>query len=431
MSLKIGSKEFSKEQTIFLAAGAALVVTLILVFIGVLPGGKRGEEKINISVWVLDEDTKIWDPILIRFENSYPDINATLEEIAPGNYENELLNALAAGRGPDVFMFNSKWLIEHGDKIAPAPSNKMTAETFSGFFPQVAEQDFVSEGRIYAMPLFVDTLALLYNRDIFDAKGVVFAPGTWKEFEEAVAKLRTFENGKMGDKAAAIGGTSASVSNAVDLVGLLMLQNGSTIVNESFTRADFGREGEAGLLQYTKFADPQSPLYTWDDSLGLSNEVFANGEVAMAFAYPSDVREIKDSNPFLDFEVSKMPQLDKSNPVNFANYWGLAVRSGSSNLSAAWDFTIFASTDKASAENYIIETGHAPALRFSINNYLNNPDIGVFAGQALTARSWPQADDDQVDIIFNDMIRNVISDGVTVETAISSARSALTELIRG
>ncbi|KKU11465.1 MAG: MalE-like protein maltose/maltodextrin ABC transporter, partial [Parcubacteria group bacterium GW2011_GWB1_45_7] len=284
MSLKIGSKEFSKEQTIFLAAGAALVVTLILVFIGVLPGGKRGEEKISISVWVLDEDTEIWDPILIRFENSYPDINATLEEIAPGNYENELLNALAAGRGPDVFMFNSKWLIEHGDKIAPAPSNKMTAETFSGFFPQVAEQDFVSEGRIYAMPLFVDTLALLYNRDIFDAKGVVFAPGTWKEFEEAVAKLRTFENGKMGDKAAAIGGTSASVSNAVDLVGLLMLQNGSTIVNESFTRADFGREGEAGLLQYTKFADPQSPLYTWDDSLGLSNEVFANGEVAMAFA---------------------------------------------------------------------------------------------------------------------------------------------------
>ena len=431
MSLKIGSKEFSKEQTIFLAAGAALVVTLILVFIGVLPGGKRGEEKINISVWVLDEDTKIWDPILIRFENSYPDINATLEEIAPGNYENELLNALAAGRGPDVFMFNSKWLIEHGDKIAPAPSNKMTAETFSGFFPQVAEQDFVSEGRIYAMPLFVDTLALLYNRDIFDAKGVVFAPGTWKEFEEAVAKLRTFENGKTGDKAAAIGGTSASVSNAVDLVGLLMLQNGSTIVNESFTRADFGREGEAGLLQYTKFADPQSPLYTWDDSLGLSNEVFANGEVAMAFAYPSDVREIKDTNPFLDFEVSKMPQLDKSNPVNFANYWGLAVRSGSSNLSAAWDFTIFASTDKASAENYIIETGHAPALRFSINNYLNNPDIGVFAGQALTARSWPQADDDQVDTIFNDMIKDVISDGVTVEAAISSARSALTELIRG
>ena len=431
MSLKIGSKEFSKEQTIFLAAGAALVVTLILVFIGVLPGGKRGEEKISISVWVLDEDTEIWDPILIRFENSYPDINATLEEIAPGNYENELLNALAAGRGPDVFMFNSKWLIEHGDKIAPAPSNKMTAETFSGFFPQVAEQDFVSEGRIYAMPLFVDTLALLYNRDIFDAKGVVFAPGTWKEFEEAVAKLRTFENGKMGDKAAAIGGTSASVSNAVDLVGLLMLQNGSTIVNESFTRADFGREGEAGLLQYTKFADPQSPLYTWDDSLGLSNEVFANGEVAMAFAYPSDVREIKDTNPFLDFEVSKMPQLDKSNPVNFANYWGLAVRSGSSNLSAAWDFTIFASTDKASAENYIIETGHAPALRFSINNYLDNPDIGVFAGQALTARSWPQADDDQVDTIFNDMIKDVISDGVTVEAAISSARSALTELIRG
>jgi len=430
MPLKIGPKEFTKEQTIFLAVGVGLILVLLLVFVGVLPGGRGGEEQTELTIWGLDEDTRIWRTTISRFRNSYPDVSVNFMEIDPENYESELLNALAANKGPDVFMFNSKWFVEHGDKVVPAPSTKITASTFAGLFPQVVEEDFVSSDRIYAMPLSVDTLALLYNRDIFDKKGVVFPPKTWSEFEEAVAKIRVFQNGAITEKAAAIGGTSKSVSNAVDLVGLLMMQHGSTIVNENFTRASLGREGEAGLTQYTKFANPQDPLYTWRDSFGSSDESFANEEVAMVFAYPSDVKEIQDKNPFLDFEISKIPQVNVDNPVNFANYWGLAVSSGSQSPDAAWDFVIFATTDKTSAEDYASQVGHAPALRFLIDNYLNNPDVGIFAEQALTAQSWPQVNDDEIDTLFNDMIRSVIEGEATVNKAISSARAEITELIR-
>ena len=430
MPLKIGTKEFTKQQTVFLSVGAALVLVLILVVFGVLPGGKGGRDETSITVWVIDEDTDVWKTTVSRFRDSRQDAHVSIEEIPAAIFEDELINALAAGRGPDVFMFNNKWLVEHGDKVAPTPSSKMTISTFSGLFPQVAEQDFISSERIYAIPLAIDTLALIYNRDILDAKGVVFPPKTWAEFATAVTKIRTFENATLTTKAASIGGTSASTRNASDILSLLMLQNGSPIVNESYTRADFGSKGETGVMEYVKYATPQNPLYTWSDSFGRSNNVFAEEEVAMTFAYPEDVKEILDTNPFLDFEISAIPQVNVATPVNYANYWGLTVASGSQNVNAAWDFVIFATTDRTSAESYIKKTGHAPALRFLIDDYLNDPAIGVFAKQALSAKGWPQPDDDVVSEAFDDMIKGITSGEMTVDKAMDEAESTLTELIR-
>ena len=429
MPLRIGKREFTKQQTIFLSVIGFIILVLLLVLIGVLPGGRDRSEEINLVVWGVDEDTRPWKTTISRFESSYANINVTYESVDSDNYENELLNALAAGRGPDIFMFHSKWLLEHGDKVVPAPSDKIAQEAFRGLFPQVVEEDFVGDGRIYAMPLSADTLALVYNRDIFDRRGVVFPPTTWGEFESAVAKIRTFENGALRERAAAIGGTSASIPNAVDLLGLMILQEGGTMVNDSFTRADFGQEAENALSRYTRFANPQNPFYTWSDSFGDANEAFANEDVAMIFAYPNDVKEIQDINSSVDLEIAKMPQINKSNPVNFANYWGLTVSSRAADTDAAWNFVIFATTDRGNAENYATETGHAPALRSLISSYLNNPDVGVFAEQALTAKSWPQINDDSVDTIFNDMIKSVLG-GATMDSAVSDTRAKLNDIIR-
>lgn len=430
MPLRIGSREFTKEQTIFIAVCTAIVLALILVVLGVLPGGRNKAEAVDIDVWVVDEDTKVWKTTVSRFRNSYPNINVNITEIDPSGYEEELINALAAGYGPDVFMFHSKWLVEHGDKIIPAPSDKISADSLKGMFAQVVGEDFVADGRVYAMPMSVDTLALLYNRDILDKKGVVFPPKTWEEFDASVAKIRAFENGVITERAAAIGGTTKSVPNAIDILGLMMMQNGSLMVNESYTKASFGRGAEVALADYTKFADSLNPLYTWRDSFGDANEAFAKEQVAMTFGYPADVKEIQDINPFLDFEISEMPQVEISSSVNFANYWGFAVSNSSDNPEVAWDFVIFATTDSVSAEEYASQAAHAPALRFLIANYLDNPDLGIFAKQALTARSWPQPNDDTVNATFNDMISSVSVGGLKVGVAISRAESSLTELIR-
>ncbi|PIP29532.1 ABC transporter substrate-binding protein, partial [Candidatus Kuenenbacteria bacterium CG23_combo_of_CG06-09_8_20_14_all_36_9] len=42
--------------------------------------------------------------------------------------------------------------------------------------------------QILGLPLSLDTLTLFYNRDHFNAAGLIQAPSTWQEFNEAVIK---------------------------------------------------------------------------------------------------------------------------------------------------------------------------------------------------------------------------------------------------
>ena len=243
-------------------------------------------------------------------------------------------------------MSKSSWLGEHKNKIVPAPKDKISADLFSTLFPQVAEQDFILDDEVYSVPLFIDTLALLYNRDILDKQGVVFPPGTWEEFELDVPKLREIDEGNITLAAAAIGGTSATVLNAYDILNLLMLQSGVPMVNSNFDRAEIAdKNGERALEFYSQFANPKSILYTWDNSTGSTIDSFSNETVAMVFAYQGDMEGIEERNPFLDFDVSPVPQINKDNPVNVARYYGLSVSAGSKNKEAAWDFVIFATTD--------------------------------------------------------------------------------------
>ena len=202
------------------------------------------------------------------------------------------------------------------------------------------------------------------------------------------------------------------------------------MVNKSLNRADFNPGGEEAVALYTKFADKTSKYYTWNDSFAPSNESFAAGKTAVAFGYPDDVKNIKDINPFIDLGIHQIPQMDLTAPVNFANYWGLAASIQTNNKNVAWDFIIFATTDNDSANSYINETGRTPALRSLINTYLNNPNIGVFAAQALTAASWPQIDNNEISKAFDDMINSVISEGNTPADAIKEARSEVTQLMR-
>jgi len=430
MPLKIGQRQFTKEQTIFLGVAAGIVLIFLLIVVGALPGKRGANPEVDLVVWGAGDKSVVWKGTIARFGKSYPDVNIEYVSVSKTNYESDLLNALAAGRGPDVFMFHSKWLTEHGDKIVPAPTEKMTPLTFAGFFPRVAEQDFVRDGRIYALPLSVDTLAIAYNRDIYDKNQIVFPPKTWDEFQKAVLKITRLEDGVIVESAASIGITSQNIPNASDILSMLILQHGAPIVDAEFNGVDFGRDSEDALKLYTQFGDPENTYYTWNDEFNTSNKSFANEEVALVFAYPDDVTEIREENPFLDFDVRAVPQLNLTDPVAFASYWGLAVSTRSANPNTAWDFVVFATTDSASAQDYITKTGRSPALRFLINNYLNNPDIGVFAGQALIARSWRQADDTAVEEIFNDMIESVLSGERSPRRALGDAKAKLGQLMR-
>jgi multiple sugar transport system substrate-binding protein len=425
--------QFTKNQKIILGVGGAIILFFVLVFVGIIPGLRKDMgHTVKLQLWGVSDDEVVWRDIISKYTASHSNVSVQYTKLNTSDYESKLVDALAAGQGPDIFMFNNSWLPKHKNKITPAPADIINIATFQKkLFPQVVVQDFTEGDVIYAMPLSVDTIALVYNRDIFDQRGVALPPSTWDEFKKVVLQTRSFSaTGTLNKPAAAIGGTIKSITNATDLLNLIFMQTGTNMPGSASGQADFTSQKAVSALNfYVQFGKPGNKYYTWNDALGNDIDSFAAKKTAMVFAYAAQLQDIKSKNPFLNFAVQPVPQFDKDNAVNYANYWGLAVSAKSAHSSEAWDFINYITTNTEVAQSYAIATNKPPALRSLIAQYLTNPVFGPYAEQALTARSWAQPDPDAVSVIFNNMIQSALTRQLTTEQILQSAAGSINELI--
>ena len=425
---------FSQRQAIIIGVGAVLaLVFLVLVVLNIKSGPDKVVE-VQLSVWGT-ENKKVFESIMEGYSTFRTNAEVTYTQINENRYEEELLDALAAGRGPDVFFIDNNALFRQKNKLTPINRTQLDLVRLRDIFPQVVEQDFVSEGEIYALPLYIDTLSLVYNKDLFDQASVVFPPGTWQDFQGTVQVLRKVGiNGKILQAGAAIGGSDKSISNAQDILYLLMLQNGVPMVNSSFSSADFSAQKGLGLQAfnfYTQFANIVSPYYTWNDSQPEFLESFGRGETAMIFAYKKQIDSFQDGSPFLNYAVVPAPQpagTDKS--LSYSDYDGLAVSGQSKVKTWAWDFILYATTRPQVATTYLDLTKRPPALRSLISEKINDETFGVFARQALTARSWKQADDLRIEKIISNAISNVLTGKEDTKKALDNAERQVTEIMK-
>lgn len=421
----------TRNQIVILFAGVILIAGLVALLIY---GSKKNTNELSgtINFWGVFDSPAAIGEVISAYRASQPKVSVVYRQIDPLNYENELINALASGRAPDVIMFHNSWLPKHVNKVAPINPSQISISQYRNLFPQVVEQDFAPDGSIYALPLYIDTLALFYNQDIFDNKSIAVPPKTWEEFEKLVPRLRELDKlGRIQKAAAAIGGSNRSINRAPDLVSLLMLQTGTQMVTNNFQRASFdSKEGVNALNFYTKFANPISPAFTWSDSFGYSLDSFSAGDTAIMFNYAYQAAYLKDKNPFLNFRMIPMLQPEtRSQDVNYANYWGLAMTVAAQNKEAAQDFIVKVTSDPAIAERYLSATQRPPALRSLISKYLNDPEIGIFARQALTARSWPQIDNIEIDKVFSDMVVSVLTNRLSTQKAVEEATGKVSQLM--
>lgn len=431
---------FTKNQMIIIFAAVFVVIVIILIFVGVLPGRKQageggglgnigGGQQAEITFWGVEEDQFI-RPIIEAYGQVNKAVRISYTQFSESDYERNLINALANGRGPDILMIHNTWLPKHFGKVYPLPATAGFSITqMRQLFPQVVEADFTDGATIYALPTYIDTLAFLYNKDFFDTKGIAVLPKTWNEFQYVVPRLRILDfSGKISQAAAAIGGSERSIYKASDLLNLVMLQSGTQMLDES-GRAAFARSGgEEALNFYLQFANPNSSAYTWSDNLRNSLDFFSQGGVGAIFNYQSAIAPIKARNPYLNLEVAPMMQLNANQPINYADYWGLTVSNQSKDPATAWNFIMYFATDPSIAEKYLTESKRPPALRSLIQKYLNDPDLGVFARQALTARSWPQPDSAAIKQIFSNMIELLLSGRLTINQALEQAENEVNSL---
>jgi ABC-type glycerol-3-phosphate transport system substrate-binding protein len=424
---------------------------------------------------------EIWGPLdsndaLREIFDSYRKINPNItnivyRKIAAETYKKELLEGLASGQGPDIFLINNAWLNSFKDKILPAPivpgNGVINEQKFRNNFVDVAVADFVEQGQIYAAPLSVDSLGLYYNKDLFNQAGIVSPPGTWNEFIEDARKLTHINAfGEITQSGAAMG-TAYNINRSTDILGLLMLQNGTEMVDGN-GRVKFdgsvaigGRSaspGENALDFYTQFAKSSSSNYSWNSNMHYSIDAFSEGSAAMMLNYSWHLGTIAEKAPKLNFAVAPVPQLENSPKVDYANYWAYVVAknktsndnvpgavsktpsvSNETRVGEAWLFLTYLTTkpdgtftvktssssvgksvsaDFDPAKSYLSKSHEPAARRDLIEQQKTDPQIGVFAESNLVAKSWKQPDSDAVESILAEMIDQVYRGKTKVSDAL-------------
>ena len=333
-------------------------------------------------------------------------------------------------------MFHNTWLAKHGEKIVPMPEGEtwVTVKSFREQFVDVAGQDLIFGNRIYAMPLYVDTLALYYNKDILNSAGITRPAQTWDEFNSDVEVVTRLDgSGNIAQSAAAIG-TARNINRSTDILAGLMIQSGVRMLDTENSSATFARPvnntavGEIALKYYTDFANSSVRTYTWNDSQYYSIDAFAEGRTAMMFNYSHQIPILRAKNSRLNFGVAPIPQVSSNDSKTYANYWTVAVSNSSQGPEEAWKF-ITHLTSKEGALSYLNATLRPAARRDLIELQRNDLDLGVFAMQALTARSWFQIDNVAIESIFADMIEDVNFGRSSIREALQNAESRVNVLM--
>jgi len=429
----------NKRNLIIVALGVIFLVIggLFIAFQGLNPIGPdspKGTAKIqaNLMMWGVWDSSSLMGEYIDQFNKRYPNIQIEYRKQSAAQYEDQLVNALAEERGPDIFAMHHTWLNKHKPKMAPAPERIITEKKFRERFVSVVEEDFISEkGNIYGMPLYVDTLALYYNRDMFDDAGIVDPPKTWSEFQSDVKKLTKINEFGRIEQAGATLGTVNNINRPQDIVGLIIEQ--SLAARQNKTMPNFGNDaGEQGLKFYTDFANPQKTVYSWNKNQNYSVDAFANGKAAMTIGYSYLAEQIEAKSPRLNFQISKVPQIStESDLANYTNYWGYTVSSQASDAErfAAYLFLKFL-TNKQNVQDYFVKTKRPTSRQDLIEKQSQNLQYGVFAEQILNAETWDQPNNSKVDEILGQMIKDVNSGAATADEAASNAASQIQSLMR-
>ena len=433
---------FNRAQlVIFGAIGVIMLITILVIF-GVIPGLRPpSPAKFTISVWGF-EDEELWSLIGEKYHEELRHVTVEYDKKDPANYERELLNALAAGSGPDIFVLNNTQIEEHKDKLLPLPEEELSfraRDYKSAFFDAAAADLITNKGEILGLPLALDTLALYYNRDYFNSANISSPPQTWEGLIDAVKRLTTYsEVGTVLRSGIALG-TSANVEHAVDIVSALMMQSGVELIDRAerksklvsgTTPSGTQEPAEAALSFYVSFADSAKRTYTWSGFFPNSLDAFTQGKTAMMMGYASDIPLIVEKNPHLSFDVSPFPQPENSSiKAYFARYNFEAVSKRSPRGTDGWRFLLWLANkenDKIFSEALKL----APARRDLAGEKAPAEHLDIFYSQVLSAKTWLVPDEEKISVMLTEMIDSAVNKTATPGAAVGRAHTRLDNLLK-
>ncbi len=349
----------------------------------------------------------------------------------------DLVEAIAAGNGPDLVVFPAADIVSQGNKLQSIPYGNLSKRTFDDSFIQAGEVFLASDG-VKGIPFTVDPLVMYWNRTLFSNAGIASPPRYWDELTDMAPKLtHADKNGTLTQSAVALGAWG-NIDHAKSIFLTLADQLGNTVITSDgkggyrSTLSDAGTGAvnpvDSALRFYTDFADPVKPVYSWNSAEPDSRSAFVAGTLAVYFGTASELPAIRAANPNLNFDVANVPAVRGGGSGVAADVTALAVPRGSRNPQGA--LVVAEALTSNASEQILTSMYPVPSVRRDAPPAAPGDAYGtMFRNAALVSFSFLDPDPSSTDSIFKRMIENVTSGKLQVSDATLAAHQELNALL--
>jgi multiple sugar transport system substrate-binding protein len=237
--------------------------------------GSGSTDSMTVTIW--DSNQQAGIQAIADEWSETSGISVKVEVVTWDNYWTLLEAGVQGGTMPDVFWMHSNnaqlymendALLQLDDYIASDD-----AINLDNYYSGIVNLYTRSDGNVYAIPKDHDTIALLYNKAIFDEYGLAYPDETWS-WEDVYEASAAIYEASGGDTY----GYALNVSNNQDSWYNIVYEYGAEVINDTHDGTTIGSdEGKAAMemvRQLLSVSVPQTVVAeTGTDSLFLSNKV--------------------------------------------------------------------------------------------------------------------------------------------------------------
>lgn len=289
--------------------------------------------KITVAIW--DNGQK---PGLQKIIDAYTAASGNQVELQVITWEQywTLLEAGASGGDmPDVFWMHSNEaqkymendiLMDLTDRVAA--SDKLELDKF----PEEIKNMYINDGKIYALPKDIDTIALWYNKTMFDEAGIAYPDEnwTWDDYYDAAVKLTKPDGSQFG--------TAMNPSNNQDGWYNIVYSMGGYVISDDKKKSGMDDPNTLKAMEFVdKLRKDAMPDATVMSETG-TDVLLQSGKIAMLPQGSWMVAPFKE-NEYLtaNCDVAVLPKdATTGKRVSLYNGLGWAANANTKNPDAAW-----------------------------------------------------------------------------------------------
>ncbi len=410
--------------------------TAVTVTVALMLACAGGEDyDIRYMRWGTPEELAAAQELIDLFESEHEGVKVKLEVASWADYWTKLLGGLAANSAPDVFLMDGAWVFQFvmdGVLTDLTPYVAASGLDLSQFYQNPIDI-FRREGGLWGLPRDCNTVAMYYNRALFEEGGVALPTNDWT-WDDFLAAAQALTRDLDGDGRTDQWGYLTFYNSQETRFGSWVWGAGGEFLSPDGRRATVNTpEVARGISFLTDLIHTHRVAPDLEGDAAQDINLFLTGRLAMITEGSWRLRYFRQIQEF-EWDVAPMPR-GPARQVTSVNGLANVVWSGSRNPDLAWELVQFL-TSRPCQEALARGGTSIPALRevaeseVFLDPTLPPANIGIFLDAIADGHSlnftpryheWDEALQRELETAFRG--------DITAEEALAAAQENVQELL--